>query len=146
MKSIVCVMLFLVSIKSFGQVADPDTISIWGYEMNPHEPYMESFCAGSIASKSGTYQSIRTKKDASDNPRYRFTLGREVYRSVADAELMVKEILQPLRRTSKHSKLCNMRKAFNIAEVVYFVHSDVNYLNKKFESLMGKFQKYVVGR
>jgi hypothetical protein len=135
-------MLLLASIKSFGQVADLDTISTWGYEMNPHEPYMESFCTGSIASKSGAYQSIRAKKDASNNPRYRFTLGREVYHSVADAESMVKEILQPLRRTSKHSKLCNMRKAFNIAEVVYFVHSDVNYPNKKIESIMGKLHDY----
>lgn len=144
MKSIICVVLLLTSIKSFAQVVTLDTITAWGYELNPHEPYMENFCAGGIVSKSGAYQSIRTIKDTTGKPRYRFTLGKEVYQSIENAESMVTEIQNPLRRTSKHSKLCDIRRAFNIGAVVYFVHTDVNYPRQKIESILSKLYQNVV--
>lgn len=144
MKFTIGLILMLASIESFGQVVSQDTLTSWGYELNPHKPYMEIFCAGSVASKSGFYQSIRATNTKSDNPRYRFTLGQEVYDSTSEAELMVDEILQPKHRTSKHSKLCNIRKAFNDGATVYFVHTDVGSFRSETESILEKLQQEIV--
>lgn len=144
MKFLIYIILLLVSIESYSQVVSQNTITSWGYELSSHKPYMVSFCTGSIVSKAGFYQSIRMIKNESEIPRYRFTLGKEMFSSTSEAELIVDEILRPKHRSSKHSKLCDIRKAFNEGATVYFVHTDVSNFRFEVENILKKLHENIV--
>ncbi|MBV1909970.1 MAG: hypothetical protein KUG78_11755 [Kangiellaceae bacterium] len=148
MRTLLTVALLLVILSLtpqivLGQIVENDTLKSWGYQTNPHSPYLQEFCATSIKANSSHYQSIRLTKKSVDSPRYRFTLAKEVYQSKEAAESVVKEVKNPMRHSSKYSKMCNMRKAMNIGEVVYFVHSDVNYPEEQFEKMLNKLHQQV---
>lgn len=145
MKKYSTLILLMLSFEAAGQVIPEDVITSWGYEKNPRDPYMRVFCAGTISPLSSEYQSIRLTREQNDTaePRFRFTLGKEIYQSKHEAQTVVSEISEPLRRTSKHSKLCDIRKAFNVGSIVYFVHTDVGGFRAEIDKVIGKVYGYL---
>ncbi len=137
--------LALLSIDAIGQGFSDEIIASWGYETNPNKKFLAGYCAGTYSPLQADYQSIRFLKNEehANMPRYRFTLGTEVYSSPAKADAMVDQITHPPHRTSKHSKMCNMRKAFAIENVVYFVHTDVGSFRSDISNLLDTVYKHV---
>lgn len=126
-------------------VVSDEVLAEWGYESNPHKKYLNDFCVGSVAPISADYQGIRAirKPQNLSELRHRFTLGQVVYQSEDAAQTAVDAINNPARRSSKHAKMCDLRQAFNMAQVLYFVHTDVGKFSSEINVMLGMLKQQV---
>ncbi len=124
-------------------IVDHTYIDSWGYELSSTTKYMSEFCAGSQSPITSEYQSIRSLKKSPELPVafYRFTIGKEVYGSTTGATRRVAEIRKPENRSSKQSKLCDIRDAVSVGEVIYFVHTDVGIFRKELRNILDKLSQ-----
>ena len=130
---------------SYAQVVADEMLAAWNYEVNPQATYLSDFCVGSIKPLSAGYQGIKAIENSQNQAqvRHRFTLGKEVYQSIDQAKVSVAEINNPSQRTSKQAKMCDLRQAFNLDQVVYFVHTDVGNLYLEISDMLNKLHQYV---
>ncbi len=145
MKNCLLLLLSLLGSEVYAQVVADDLLADWGYEINPNSTYLREFCVGSISTVTADYQGIRIveNKSVMDEPRLRFTLGKLVYQSIEEAEQSVTEINEPTQRSSKHAKMCDIRRAFSAGHVVYFVHTDVGLFMPEISGIMEKIHRHV---
>lgn len=137
-------ILCLTSIAS-AQIVDHNTLALWNYESNSAKNYDANLCSGSVKPSEAVYQTIRSidlSKEIAD-ARYRFTLGKEVYAEILQAELRLKEISEPQKTDSMHSKMCNIRRAFQSRNIVYFVHTDVGAYRDELKNVADLLSAFV---
>lgn len=142
--SLLLLLMWFASVLHAQVVAD-QVLADWEFEANPHKKYLHKFCAGSVVPISDAYQGIRTIKNK-QNPsevRHRFTLGKAVYQSIDEAQMAVAEINNPVHRSSKYAKMCDLRQAFNVAHVLYFVHTDVGNLRPEIDVMLDRLSQHV---
>lgn len=140
MSRLLLVFLVIASSSVFSDTIISDSqLRKWGYITLEDTLYHTSFCDGSSSVKKVDYQSIKslTPVEGYENTYYRFTLARENYNSSKLTAARHDELMNPVKKTSKHSKLCNIRKSFFVENEVFFVHTDagmfVSELNRIFE-------------
>ncbi|MBU2985210.1 hypothetical protein KO528_07595 [Saccharophagus degradans] len=137
MIKIILLIFLFISASASSQVASTQLVGSWGYETAHNTNYLDSYCIGSKEPVDSVYQNIRSKNTSVEigDAYYRYTLGREVFATDADAERRVMAINNPKNRNSKQSKMCDIRKAFRDGSVVYFIHTDVGAFRSEMHRL-----------
>ena len=75
---------------------------------------------------------------------YRFALIKEVYRNVSDALSRMANLKAPPRATTKHEKLCYMRRGFRKHKTVFIVVTDVaRFWDEKMPYIFNHFKEHV---
>lgn len=138
-------IFFTASISAENIIAASE-LNVLGYSSLKRINYLASFCEIPLAVKATNYQSIKslTPSTKGGNIYYHFTLVEEKYNSANEVSSRLEQLNNPARRTSKHSKLCDLTKSFHVGNSVYFVHTDASIFVDKLDSITLLYKTYVV--
>ena len=109
-------------------IVDKTELSEWGYRSSDNVTYSAMLCGNSLSPQKTVHQSIKSlaSLQGHSNTYYRFTLAMEEYETSDEVRRRLNELEHPIHRSSKHAKLCNLRKSFAAGKRVYFVHTDAS--------------------
>ena len=146
MKYLLTVLLTLISTSVFsGNIVPEEVLKNWGYAGQNNHKYMNSFCGPKLNNIAQiSYQGIKSvlPTEINSNTYSRFTLIKEVYPSIKSAQRRLTEVKSPTKKTSKHSKLCNLRQAMQFKKTVYIVHTDSSLFINKLTNILTLYTKY----
>ncbi len=142
-KTITSILLLLSVTFCFADSIIPeDTLLKWGYSNKKTSHYNYIFCSGDNDAKKKMIQSIKAIRPMKNkgNTFYRFTLIKENYSSIETANNRLDELKNPPHKTSKHSKLCNLVKAFRVKNTVFFIHTDAGLFITELNRMTSLYQ------
>jgi len=117
----------LAETSSSSNLVSTETLARWGYRPLTTLTYLKSYCDKStIVKRYVRYQAIKSVKPVPEHSHlyYRYTLIVESYRTESEVNSRLTALRNPANISSKHAKLCNLRKIFSDRNNIYMVHTD----------------------
>jgi hypothetical protein len=132
-------------------VVIPEKVLIkWGYRTTKSFNYMPDFCDPNIKREAQVlYQGIKSKKEVPGLrfTYYRFTLIKETYPNTRDAIKRLFLVNNPPRKSTKHEKLCYLRKGFRQDSTVFIVVTDsTRFYDDELDNILGKARMYQINQ
>jgi hypothetical protein len=149
--SLFLIMAFIlkagVCISGTDSVVIPETVvNEWGYRTTNSFNYMPDFCDPNIKREAQVvYQGIKSKREVYGlkYTYYRFTLIKEIYPNTRDAIKRLFLVNNPPRKSTKHEKLCYLRKGFRVDNTIFIVVTDsTRFYDDELDNILGKAKTY----
>ncbi len=123
-----------------------EVVNKWGYRTTKSFNYLPDFYDPNIKEAAQVfYQGIKSKKEVPGlrNTYYRFTLIKEKYPDKPSAIKRLYLVNHPPRKSTKHEKLCYLRKGFRIESTIFIVVTDsTRFYDDELGNIINKAKSY----